>query len=78
MFEMHETPESSNIRSIGWSPMGNVLRVQFKAKKEGTADSIYDYEDFPREKFDEFLRAPSKGIWFQSNVRGKYQTRKIQ
>ena len=77
MFEMVEV-ESSNIRSIGWSPMGPVLKVVFRSKKEGVADTAYSYDGFPREKFEEFLTSPSKGTWFQKNVRGRYPTTKIQ
>jgi hypothetical protein len=77
MFDVHEV-ESTNIRNIGWSPLGSVLQIQFRSKKEGQAESIYQYDEFPREKFVEFLASPSKGKWFQANVRGRYHTRKIQ
>lgn len=70
--------ESTNIRRIGWSPEGPVLAVQFKSKKEGQPDAVYTYDGFPQEKFREFLASPSKGTWFSANVRGRYQTRKIE
>ncbi len=70
--------ESSNIRSIGWSPMGPVLRVQFRSKKEGVPDAVYDYDGVPREKFEAFLASPSKGKWFLANIKGHYQAHKVQ
>jgi hypothetical protein len=76
--------ESSNIHSIGFDPGGTTLKVCFHTKsKGGVPDETaprreYEYDDFPEAKFIEFVNAPSKGQWFQQNVKGRYPTRRVQ
>lgn len=76
MFEMTEV-ESSNIRRVGWSPLGPVLRVQFRSDDEEN-DRVYDYEGVQREKFEALLSSPSKGRWFQTHIRGHYPAKRIK
>jgi hypothetical protein len=76
--------ESTNIHSIAYDQDAHVLQVHFHLKKKkGVFDEseprrIYEYMDFPEAKFLEFLGAVSKGAWFQTSVKGRYVTRRIQ
>ena len=63
---------SSNVKAIAYDPQGPVLYVQFHN------GAVYEYMDFPPDKWQEFLNSPSKGKYLNSNIRGRYETRKIQ
>jgi hypothetical protein len=53
--------DSTAIRSIAWSP-GNVITVEFN--RGGTY-----YYDGDRDLFDAFAAAPSKGAFFNANIK---------
>lgn len=56
---------SSNIRAIGYAKDFRRLYVAFS---DGTA---YRYEDVPKDVFEAFLAAPSKGKFLWSAIRGR-------
>lgn len=58
--------ESSNIAGIGYSNVERVLRVDFLS---GTR---YRYEDVDSQIFDDFLAAPSKGRFFNSEIKREF------
>lgn len=58
--------DSSNIEAIGYDGTGE-LHVQF------LSGGYYIYHDVPRETFDELLYAPSKGSYFNREVRNVYR-----
>jgi hypothetical protein len=37
----------------------------------------YDYFDVPREEYDAFLDASSRGAYFSANIRDRYKTERI-
>lgn len=66
------TIESSNIRSYGYAPGDKVLRVEF------TNGSRYDYADVPADVVENFVSSKSKGVFFSSAIRGKFQCTRIE
>lgn len=65
---------SSNIARIGYDPNTELLIIEFK-RKDGV--STYEYDNFPRELYEEFLAAPSIGGFFGSRIRPHYAGRKV-
>jgi len=63
--------ESSNIAAIGYSDVERVLQVDFWS---GTR---YRYFGVPQRKFDEFLAAPSKGRYLNSEIKGEYDFERV-
>ena len=64
--------ESSALAAIGYSKADKVLAVEFL--KSGK----YMYYDVPESVFKEFLKAESKGHYFNSKVKGQYDCEKIE
>lgn len=74
---MERTPvSSSNIDSIGYNEDTHTLEVQFKGRK-GATGSVYQYSNVPLEVWHSFLRAPSKGGYFASSVKGAFAATKV-
>jgi hypothetical protein len=63
---------SREIEWIGYEHKRNMLQVEF------IIGSIYQYENVPETVYQEFLTAPSHGRFFESNIKNKYQVRKIR
>jgi hypothetical protein len=66
-----EVVSSSQIYAIGHDPDTSTLAIQFKDWKRKTGGSIYHYENFSEEKFQEFKNAASIGIFFKENIKSK-------
>jgi len=64
------TTESSRISGAAYDPATNVLRLQFWTGKgdDRHPGPVYDYRNFPPEKWAEFMAAESKGSWFGKNI----------
>ncbi len=60
---------SSNIVSAGYDPAEHILEVEFKA------GVVWQYHDFPENMWYEFLGAPSKGKYFNSQIRERFASR---
>lgn len=58
---------STAIRAIHHDEQSRTLRVTF------VSGAVYDYEDVPREVYEAFKAAPSKGRFFAYRIRPKYQ-----
>lgn len=58
--------ESSNIAAVGYEDDTSTLVVRFNSGSE------YRYYGVAKEVFDELLNAPSKGRYFNQNIRGIY------
>lgn len=61
--------ESTVIEAIGYS---RVLEIRFESGQ------VYQYYDVPDDIFDAMLNAPSKGKFFNQNIRGKFRYREIE
>jgi len=59
--------ESSNIAAIGYDSAEQVLQVDF------WSETRYRYFAVPQWKFDEFLAAPSKGCFFNIEIKGVFE-----
>ena len=63
---------SREIEWIGYEHKRNMLQVEF------IVGAIYQYENVPETVYQEFLTAPSHGRFFESNIKNKYQVRKVR
>lgn len=63
---------SREIEWIGYEHKRNMLQVEF------IVGAIYQYENVPETVYQEFLTAPSYGRFFESNIKNKYQARKVR
>lgn len=61
---------SSNIKSIGYD--SGSLEVEFHS------GGIYQYRNVPEPIYNAFMRASSKGSFFDQNIKDKYLTTKIR
>lgn len=67
---MHDV-ESSALKSVGYDGSREVLVIKF------TSGSVYEYDDVPRSVYEELMNAPSKGRFFNANIKGLYTCRRI-
>jgi hypothetical protein len=63
--------QSRTFRSIGYDPSASVLELEFQS------GSVYQYLNVPRSVFEELLAAPSKGAYFNQDIRPVYDYRDI-
>jgi hypothetical protein len=66
--EKHKT-ESSVIGAVGHS---RVLEIQFESGR------VYQYFNVPEDVYEEMLNSDSKGKYFNSHIRGKYEYQEIE
>lgn len=66
----HVPVESSNVASIGYDPESQTLEVQF------VNGGLYSYGGVPDGLFEQFRDSNSPGRFFQSHIKGQYETRK--
>ena len=62
---------STALKSIGYDAVARVLEVELQS------GPIYRYFDVPLSVYDALMSAPSKGRYFDDNVQGKYEYRRI-
>lgn len=58
---------SSAIASVGYEPKDRLLEVEFSSGK------VYRYFDVPPDAFSKLLTAPSKGAWFNQQIRDRFR-----
>lgn len=63
--------DSSNIDKIGYDINSSILRIEF------LDGSIYEYNDVPKDVFESFMKAESKGSFGHKNIYRKYKQRKL-
>jgi hypothetical protein len=56
---------SSAIRAVGFD--GYTFTVEFHTGR------IYDHPGVPPSVYREFMNAPSKGVFYSKNIRGRYR-----
>ena len=61
--------ESEAIAKFAYDPTAMNLVIFFKS------GGVYEYRSVPRDVFEAFRAAPSKGQYFQANVRERYAGR---
>jgi len=57
---------SSSIRAVGYD--GHNLAVLFH-----TSDTVYTHPGVPRSVYREFMKAASKGAYYNAHIRGRYR-----
>lgn len=67
MFEV----DSKNLKMIGYDPNSRTLRIVFKSQPEK-----YDYKGVPPELFSGLKNAESKGRFFFSKIKGRFEFEK--
>jgi len=63
--------ESSCISSVAYSEEESVLEIEFRG------GAIYEYREVPLSCFEQLLRAPSCGRFFNDAIRDHYQARRL-
>lgn len=63
--------ESTNIKSIGYSALRQVLAVEFQS------GDIFHYHPFPEEQHDQLCTSESLGKFYHRNIKGKYAAQKM-
>ena len=64
--------DSSNVEAIGYDPDAQEIHVRFF--KSGETYVYYGVEEWV---FQEFMQADSKGIYLNTNIKGRYQYGKL-
>ncbi len=62
---------SSNLKKAVYNTESNLLTVTFNN------GSIYEYYEFPWEKFTKFRMSESQGKFLNTNINGKYKYKKV-
>lgn len=62
---------SSNLESASYDTESKILSITFNN------GSIYEYYDFPWEKFIKFRMTESQGKFFRAEINGKYKFKKV-
>jgi hypothetical protein len=63
---------SSNVKSIGYNPKNKITYVKFNN------DSMYVYFGVPRETFENFKKAESKGKFLHLHIKNSYSYLKFK
>lgn len=66
MTVLRETVASSNVRSVGYDGPSQTLEVEFQN------GSVYQYYNVPENIYNEFMKAPSKGVFLNTYIRTQY------
>jgi hypothetical protein len=76
---MVRTPvQSSNLSSVGYDPVQQILEVQFLQHPSKTPGDIYDYSNVSQMVYDGLMQAPSKGHYLYEVIkRGGYAYTKV-
>ena len=62
---------SSNLKSASYNTESKLLTVTFNN------GAIYEYYDFPWDKFTKFRMSESQGKFLNTNINGKYKFKKV-
>lgn len=62
--------DSTTLAAAGYDVDANLLYLEFR---DGTA---YCYIDVPNSVYDDLLRAPSKGAYFNRSIRSRFSYRR--
>jgi hypothetical protein len=62
---------SSNIKRANFNTESEVLTITFNN------GAIYEYYEFPWDKFTKFRMSESQGKFLNSNINGKYKFKKV-
>jgi KTSC domain len=63
---LREAVDSESIASIGYADDAEVLEVEF------VNGAVYRYRGVPQDLYEDLRQAPSKGAFFNHNIRDAY------
>jgi len=63
---------STVIYKVSYDAPSSTLRITF------VSGNVYDYMNVPAEIYTFIQQAPSKGIYFNQNIKGRYPFKRIQ
>lgn len=63
--------DSSNIDAVGYDAETETLHVKFRS------GDIWEYDRVPEREYDRFMAAPSLGKYFNKDIRGAFDGRKL-
>jgi len=72
MPELIKVDDSSNVAALTYDYKSMFLYVQFMPKKLEKTQILYRYAKVPEGTFDRFRKAPSKGLFLWTHIRGKF------
>jgi lysyl-tRNA synthetase class 2 len=64
--------DSSVVKAAEYDPESHTLEIEIKNGR------LYRYEDVPEDIYIELLKAPSKGSFFNKEIRDHYKTTRVQ
>jgi lysyl-tRNA synthetase class 2 len=64
--------DSSVVKAAEYDPESHTLEIEIKHGR------LYRYEDVPEDVYTELLKAPSKGSFFNKEIRDQYKSTRIQ
>lgn len=67
-----ETVESSQIAEVGYDRASSTLEVMFKR-----SNAVYQYSNVPPEVYFDLVHADSIGKFFNAQVKGKFEFKKL-
>jgi hypothetical protein len=71
--QVRRTPvSSSTVASVGYNAANRTLEVEF------TSGRVYRYFEVEKETHDGFLKAASKGTFFNAEIRGAYSFAQVR
>lgn len=63
--------ESTALFTVGYDHAAQLLRLQFHSR------AVYCYAGVPADIYQSLLSAPSKGAYFNRNIRGRFPFQKL-
>jgi hypothetical protein len=66
-----ERLDSTSLASVGYDPAAHVLEVEFRN------GGVYQYLDVPDGEYEEFITAPSKGRYLNTEIKPNHPSRKL-
>lgn len=68
---IHESKDSSFIKSAGWSSIAMTLVIQFKS------GSVWAYYRVPKKVYESLISSPSMGNYFNISIRDIYSCERL-
>lgn len=62
---------STVIKSYDFDAAARILTIRF------TSEAVYNYLEVPQEVYDAFRMFREKGVFYNQNIKGKYQFQRI-
>lgn len=63
----HDTPNSRNIARLNYNDDKGELMIEFRSGK------FYRYHGVPYDTWNQLIKAPSAGQFFNANIKGKFK-----